>query len=446
MFFINTCNGMKYIKLNGFASGLNIYNLVIFDIVETQTMSSLSFLNGDSMSLIDLINDDNVWNDFLEHKQNSSHLPEKVIKRYEEFIINKEYRSIATAIQNENYIFSTPKKTLIGKTGKSKKRAVYLFKKGEIYILKLISYLMYKYDNQFSPNLFSFRQNSGVRKAIRLLTKKRKINDMYGYKVDISNYFNSIPVDILLKDLQIFLNDDKLYNLFEQILINKQVSFEDNIIEEEKGIMAGVPISSFLANFYLREMDTYFYRNKIKYIRYADDIIVFGNTLETVKNYSNTIKDFLRNKGLKVNHDKEYYYNPGDEIEFLGFSYKNGIIDISSNSFKKMKGKIKRSARSFRRWMLKKDASYEITLKAMNRKFNRKFYGKNENDLTWKFWFFPIINTDKTLKKIDAYMQQEQRYVVTGVHNKKNFEKVPYEFLKQSNYRSLVNEYYKDQT
>ena len=93
--------------------------------------------------------------------------------------------------------------------------------------------------------------------------------------------------------------------------------------------------------------------------------------------------------------------------------------------------------------MIKKNATPEVTLKAMNRKFNKKFFGKNENDLTWKYWFFPVINTDVTLKAIDNYMQEAQRYIVTGKHNKRNFEKVPYEFLKKCNYKSLVNEYYK---
>jgi len=92
--------------------------------------------------------------------------------------------------------------------------------------------------------------------------------------------------------------------------------------------------------------------------------------------------------------------------------------------------------------MIRKEATSEITLKAMNRKYNNKFFGKSENDLTWKYWFFPIINTDKTLKQIDRYMQEQQRYVITGVHNKRNFKKVPYEFLKKCNYKSLVNEYH----
>lgn len=439
------------------------------------------------MSLIDLLDNDELWDEFLEHKVNSSHLPEKVLKRYIGFIENRKYKQITKKIINNTYQFSIPKKVMIGKMGKSKKRIVYMYKEEETYVLKMLSYLLYKYDYLFTPNLYSFRQNSGVKKAIGYISRGKRINKMFGYKVDIKNYFNSIPVYDLLKELgndlvdiaignvneninanesrignesqneyettSLYENenvnknlnqkDEKLFNLINALLTNQNVMYNNAIIKEEKGIMAGVPISSFLANYYLKDLDKYFYENNIMYVRYADDIIVFGKTKEQVSEYRSFIIDFLKQKKLQVNPEKEYFYNCGDKIEFLGFSYQNGIIDLSNNSFKKIKGKIRRTARGLRRWMLKKNASAEVTLKAMNRKFNRKFFGKNENDLTWKYWFFPIINTDETLKKVDEYMQEEQRYVVTGVHNKKNYEKVPYEFLKKCNYKSLVNEYYK---
>ena len=83
-------------------------------------------------------------------------------------------------------------------------------------------------------------------------------------------------------------------------------------------------------------------------------------------------------------------------------------------------------------------------MKMMNRKFNRKFFGKAENDeLSWKYWFFPTINTSNSLKIIDKYMQDELRYLVTGKHNKRNYKIVPYSLLKECNYKSLVYEYYK---
>jgi len=393
-------------------------------------------------SLLDSLNNEICWNDFLESKENSKNLPQKVVKEYQEYINNKKYMEIANGIIDGSYKFSIPRKVLISKSGKNKKRTVYIYAEKENYILKMISHLLYKYDNIFSPNLYSFRKKNGVKKAIYTITKTRKINEMCAYKVDIKNYFNSINVKKLLKDLKKDLKDERLYNLIEEILLNKRVEYENKIIIEEKGIMAGVPISAFLANYYLKDLDEYFYKNNILYARYSDDIIVFGNTMEEIEQYQQTIKQFLNIKELSVNEEKEYFYKAKEKFEFLGFSFKNGVIDISNNSFKKIKGKIRRTARGLRRWMIRKEATSEITLKAMNRKYNNKFFGKSENDLTWKYWFFPIINTDKTLKQIDRYMQEQQRYVITGVHNKRNFKKVPYEFLKKCNYKSLVNEYH----
>jgi len=394
-------------------------------------------------SLIYSLNNENIWKEFLESKENSNNLPQKVIKQYQEFICNKKYIDIANSIINDTYKFSIPRKVLIGKMGKKKKRTVYIYEETENYILKMISHLLYKYDNIFSPNLYSFRKNNGVRKAIYTVIKTKNINKKWAYKVDIKNYFNSIPVKNLLENLKNDLNDERLYNLISELLLNNQVKYEDKILLEEKGIMAGVPISAFLANYYLKDLDGYFYKNGLLYARYADDIMVFGDTEEEVRQYQKIIKDFLSTKELAVNTEKEYFYKPGEKFEFLGFSFQDGIIDISNNSLKKIKGKIRRTARGLRRWMIKKEATPEITLKAMNRKYNNKFFGKNENDLTWKYWFFPVINTDSTLKQVDGYMQEQQRFVVTGVHNKKNFQKVPYEFLKKCNYKSLVNEYYK---
>ena len=392
------------------------------------------------MSLLNSLLDDKEWQAFLEHKK-ASILSEREIKKYETYINNKEYEDIAKSLINDEYNFSYPKKVAINKIRKKKKRIVYIYKKEETYIFKMLTFLMHKYDYLFVPNLYSFRKRSGCKKALSdLIRQHMKLK--YGYKVDIKNYFNSIPPEKLLRTLKTDLQDEKLYNVFENILMNKNVLSDGVEIEDEKGIMAGVPLASFLANYYLKDLDQYFYDNKITYCRYADDIIVFDDK-EKIEKHRNYILDFLKEKGLEVNHEKEFFYNPGDEIEFLGFSYKNGTVDLNKNSIRKIKGKIRRSARGLRRWMIKKETSSLAPLKAMNKKYNKKFYGREEDDLSWKYWFFPTINTDKSLKVVDEYMQEWQRYIVTGVHNKKNYEKVPYEMLKDAGYKSLVNEYYK---
>ncbi len=391
------------------------------------------------MSIINLLDNDNYMNDFINHKIKNN-LSKKEIKEYKKLKDNENVKDIIDKIKNNNYTFSYPRKTIINRIRKNKKRIVYQYKKEETYILKFITYLLYKYDYLFANNLYSFRQNISVKNAINDI-KKYNLNNKYTYKVDIKNYFNSININILLKELKKDIDIDT-YTLIKDILENKYVTYKNEILEEQKGIMAGVPLSSFLANYYLKNLDKYFEDNNIIYFRYADDILISTDSKKELDTYIKIIKKELKKKNLDINQEKEYFYEPSATIEFLGFSIKKDNIDISNNSIKKIKGKIKRSSRSIRRWMIKKKVKEEPALKTMIKKYNKKFLGKEEKELSWKYWYFPIITTDESLKIIDSYLQQELRYLITGKHNKKNYEKVPYDLLKKCGYKSLVNEFY----
>ena len=395
-------------------------------------------------SILDELSKEEVWHEYLEFKKKQASISKYEIKKLEAFIEDKKYMEIVEKIINEEYTFSIPEKHLINKVNKSKKRVVYSFNEFENYVLKVVTYLFSKrYDELYPDNCYSFRRNSCVKNAINKIVHTKDLNTLYGYKVDISNYFNSINVDIMLNKLKNFIsNDKKLYSLIEGILKDKRVSFENNIIEEEKGIMAGVPISSFLANIYLMDLDKYFESNNVLYFRYSDDIIFFTSENE-IELYIQILNNKIKENKLVLNEDKIIRITPGNRWDFLGFSFENRRIDISDVAKKKIKGKIKRACRKLRRWMIRKDASSDRAISAVIRKFNKKFYMiDNTTELTWCLWYFPVINTDEGLKEIDEYMQQELRFISTGKHSKKNYN-VKYEKLKQLGYRPLVSEYYK---
>ena len=383
------------------------------------------------------------WNEFLEYKVSKDFVPKKEKEILKDFVENKKYENICKGIIDGSYTFSNAKKHLISKGSSGKKRTVYTFAEEEMIVLKFISYLLYEYDFLFVPNLYSFRKSSSVKNAIRNISNIKNIQKMYGYKVDIHNYFNSIDESILLTNLKKDMKDSKLYKLIEELLQNENVEYYGKIIKEKKGVMAGTPISAFLANYYIKEIDEYFWNQKLVYARYADDIILFCADEEELKNYQSKLLEYFKKYNLEINKEKEYFFKPQDKWEFLGFSFDGKTIDLSQNSIRKIKAKIRRSARGIRRWMIKKDADYKVALKAMNRKYNRKFFGKQDREeLSWKYWFFPTINTSESLKIIDNYMQEQQRYIVTGKHNKRNYDIVPYNTLKECGYKSLVNEYY----
>lgn len=389
------------------------------------------------MSVLDELLNHDKWLEFLHHKE-SFYINKEEYGALKEFIEKKKYYDIAKQIIDETYKFSIPRKKFINKSWTPKKRIVYTFKYNEMIILKMIQYLLKEYDYLLSPNCYSFRGEISPKQAFYNITNYGNLN--FGYKVDIHNYFNSININKLLELLKDKI-DDKVYNLFEQILTNDKVIVNDEVITEQKGVMAGTPISCFLSNIYLSELDFYF-KDK-KYARYADDIIIFADTKDELDEMINYIHNFFKEYGLEINHDKEHYYENNEKFEFLGFSYDNGKIDLSDKAVLKMKAKIRRKSRALRRWKLRKNIPPINAMKALNNIFNYKFFYKNKSkELNWSIWYFPTINTSESLKIIDEYFQQYLRFIATGKHCGKEYWNITYEDIKKSGYRSLVHEYY----
>ena len=395
------------------------------------------------MKFLDYLKSEECWLEFLKSKEESDFAIDKEITLIKKIIKNKRYLEYYDEIMDCSFFNEYPKKLELPKPGTNKKRIVYSYKKEKQMILKYINSFLTKYDYFFSENLYSFRKHISVKSAIKDLTRFKNEKNYYTYKVDIQSYFNSIDKNLLLDDLKRNIDDVDLLSFFEHILNTDKVISHKKIIEENMGAMAGIPISSFFANFYLREVDRYFKENNVKYYRYADDIVIMAKSLDELLEYKNTLIGFLTDKHLLVNEKKEELYKINEAFDFLGFRIDGHKIDIAYSTLVKIKHKIRLESRKIRRWMYVKKVNPHSTLKVLNRKFNRKFFGKENGELSWMYWYFPIINTIESLKIIDSYYQQEARFMITGVHNKRNFKKVTYEILQKSNYKPLVSMYYK---
>ena len=394
------------------------------------------------MSVLDELKSEQFWTEFLDYKVSGKNLSSYEEKDLQKFISNAEYLPIVENIA-ANHPFPLPQLRELNKKNTNKKRTVFVFEREENYILKAIAYSLNKYDYIFPKNLYSFRIDIGVKKAVADLVKNMHKSSFYSYKVDIHEYFNTVDTDMILSLLQTTLSDDiHLFNFISGIIAEPTVLNKNEVVCCRKGIMAGTPISGFLANLYLKELDEWFDEQNIIYARYSDDIIVFAETPELIAEYEQKIKNFLAVKKLEINHRKEYRTIIGEPWEFLGFCVDDNGIDLAAISLQKMKDKMRRKAKAIVRWKNRTGACNERAILAFIRHFNRKFYDNpKQHEVTWCRWYFPTITTSKSLHILDEYMVSCIRYIATGKHTKANYN-LRYEKIKELGYRSLVNAYY----
>lgn len=394
------------------------------------------------MSLLDLLEEPAVWADFIRYKSSLA-CPKQFVRALETFVSEERWRPVCARIR-AGEPFPLPRKSIISKLSTQKKRVVYTYPEDENVVLKLLTHLLLRrYDGAFDPNLWSFRPGRTAKDALRMLLRTKDLPSLWSYKVDVSNYFNSIPLPRLIPMLETLLEDDPALLAFLRSLLEEpEVLDGDQRVTEQKGIMAGTPLSAFYANVYLRALDHRFAEAGVPYARYSDDIILFAPTKESCERYAGEVRSFLHDCGLGVNGDKEVFSAPEDGWTFLGFSWKDGVVDIAPATVKKLKGKMRRKSRALTRWAGRNELEPEKAARAFIRVFDRKLLdAPADNELSWSRWFFPVITTDKSLREIDRYAQDCLRFLLSGKRTKARFN-IRYEDLKSLGYRSLVHEYY----
>lgn len=394
------------------------------------------------MSLLDRLPDPAVWEAFYEYKTSLA-CPKRFAKELRGFIDEARYVPVCEAIK-KGEPFPLPKKATVGKLGSEKKRTVYTYPPDHNTVLKLLTWLMLRqYDGLFCPALFSFRPGKSAKDAVLRLSHTPGITGLYAYKADVSDYFNSAPVPLLVTELEAAIGEDRPLFLFLRRLLEEPEALDGNRrIREQKGMMAGTPLSVFYANLFLKSVDERFSDAGIPYARYSDDMILFADSPAALEAHAAALTRELARLGLRQNETKTQRFAPADGWIFLGFRFRQGEIDLAPASLTKLKQKMRRKTRALARWQKRNGLEGEKAALAFIRIFNRKlFENPADNELTWTKWFFPVLTTAASLREIDRYAEDCIRFLISGTHTKARYN-VRYETIQKLGFRSLVHAYY----
>ena len=200
------------------------------------------------------------------------------------------------------------------------------------------------FEKQFSDNSFGFRPKRSAHGALR----RCQDNITEGYKhvvdMDLEKYFDTVNQSRLIQVLSETIKDGRVISLIHRFLragVMVGGMFEDS----PEGVPQGGPLNPLLGNIMLNELDHELERRGHRFVRYADDLLIFCKSRKAAKRILNHILPYIEGKlYLRVNREKTQvaYIN---DIKYLGYGFYiskgEGRLRIHPKSIRKFKDNIR---------------------------------------------------------------------------------------------------------
>ena len=178
------------------------------------------------------------------------------------------------------------------------------------------------YEKQFSENSYGFRPCRSAHDAPKQC--QTNVNDGYGYVVDmdLEKFFDTVCQSKLIEVLSRTIKDGRVTSLIHKYL-NAGVISRGVFERTEVGMPQGGPLSPLLSNIMLNELDKELTHRGHRFVRYADDCMIFCKSRKSAERTLENITSFIEGKlFLKVNREKTCVSHIS-KVKYLGYSFYN---------------------------------------------------------------------------------------------------------------------------
>ena len=279
------------------------------------------------------------------------------------------------------------------------------------------------YEPRFLNCMYGFRPNRGCHDAIKEVHRQIS-NEHINHVVDadIKGFFDHLSHEWMMEFLKLYINDPNLLWLINKYL--KAGVMTAGVFEEsEEGSAQGNIISPILANIYMHNVLTLWYKFVIKnkaegnsfLVVYADDFIAGFQYKEDAERYYALLKERLKKFNLEleenksrmiefgkyaeVNSKRKYGRKP-ETFNFLGFTFycskgrrnKEFCVKLKTNS-KKFTQKLKQT----KEWLYQNN---DLPVKELITKLNKKLVGH-----------YRYYGVSHNSNKLSAFLHYVQRYL-----------------------------------
>lgn len=181
---------------------------------------------------------------------------------------------------------------------------------------------------------YASRKGKGTYAAIEQAKKNQRKFKWY-LKLDIRKYFDTIDHSVLLTMLQRKIKDRIVLKIFEKII-------ESYHLMQGKGLPIGNLTSQYFANHYLGKADHFVteYLKVPAYIRYMDDMVLWGNDKSRLKEIGLTYREFITDD-LKLTFKTFSVNKTNQGLPFCGYLIFPQKVLLKSKSKKRFIRKLK---------------------------------------------------------------------------------------------------------
>ncbi len=206
------------------------------------------------------------------------------------------------------------------------------------------------FEAQFEPTSYGFRPQRSCRDALRQVDQALKDGYTFVVDADLERYFDTIPHERLMEQVERRVSDGRLLDLIRGWL-------KQDVVEGMKrwtptgGTPQGAVISPLLANIYLHPLDRRLAELGYRMVRYADDFVVLCRNRPEVQAALAAIRQWVAQAGLGLHSDKTRLGDcrqPGEGFDFLGYRFEAGRRWVRKKSLKRLKDKIRSKTRRTR--------------------------------------------------------------------------------------------------
>jgi group II intron reverse transcriptase/maturase len=161
--------------------------------------------------------------------------------------------------------------------------------------------------------------------------------------MDLEKFFDNVCQSKLIEVLSRTIKDGRVISLVHKYM-NAGVVSNGLFEKTEIGVPQGGPLSPLLSNIMLNELDKELERRGHRFVRYADDCMIFCKSRKSAERTLQNILPYIEDKlFLKVNREKTCVAHIS-KVKYLGYTfynYKGLRFRVHPKSVEKMKKKLR---------------------------------------------------------------------------------------------------------